>query len=143
MTRKETRSKLLALGVRAEFLPGGFLVGDEIWELGDVNLTAADLAGASLEGADLTGADLELANLSEADLTRAKLYHADLYRANLNGAKLIGANLKGAILTDVTWVTPNQMAGAAQLGDAIACPAVIAGLLSQLLNRTSKKRAKS
>ena len=69
------------------------------------NLREADLTGANLGEANLTQANLDranfsLANLGEANLTEAYLGGAYLSQVNLRGAKLFHANLREANLTE-------------------------------------------
>jgi uncharacterized protein YjbI with pentapeptide repeats len=66
-----------------------------------------DLHGAFLRGADLSFTKLRRAKLAGADLSRATLRGSDLA-----GADLRGTILRGADLTDVTNLTPEQLAHA-------------------------------
>jgi len=68
-------------------------------DLNGANLRDADLSGADFRDADLSGADLSVANLSGADLSVANLSGADLSVANLSGTNLSGTNLSVANLS--------------------------------------------
>src|SRR5262249_16528730 len=63
------------------------------------NLSGANLSGAHLGRARLTEANLISANLSGANLNAAKLTEAKLSSANLREANLMGTNLGGADLS--------------------------------------------
>jgi uncharacterized protein YjbI with pentapeptide repeats len=65
---------------------------------GNIDLFAADLAGAQIPEADLTNANLEKADLSDADLT-----DANLYRANLSGADLTNTKLESVMAAQSRW----------------------------------------
>jgi uncharacterized protein YjbI with pentapeptide repeats len=67
-------------------------------DLGEPNLSGADLSGAKLIEANLRGANLCKANLSGANLLLANLGRAKLYEANLSEARLMQADLSGAHL---------------------------------------------
>ncbi len=68
-------------------------------DLGDVDLSGANLRFADLSDTDLNRATLTNANVSVADLRRSRLTNADLSGANLNGTNLTGADLSGANLS--------------------------------------------
>jgi hypothetical protein len=90
-----------------------------------VDLGEADLSGANLSRANLSRADLYAANLSDADLSRAILAGANLSRVHLSRANLTGANLMDAYLrdTNLSWANLN----AANLSDADLSRAILAG----------------
>lgn len=77
-----------------------------VWEIanlenvGERELSHADLRGASLPFAKLSGAKLSHAELRGANLYRAELQDTDLQSANLSRTELQGANLKGANLKE-------------------------------------------
>ncbi len=79
------------------------------------NLAEADLSGAALNGTDLTDATLRKANLTDADLRSAHLRRADLTGADLTGADLHLADLRGANLTGARLLkarlSPSQLRG--------------------------------
>jgi hypothetical protein len=64
------------------------------------NLGEADLSPANLGGTDFSEADLREANLGNAELSKARLRGADLFQADLIQARLRGADLSGA---DLSW----------------------------------------
>jgi uncharacterized protein YjbI with pentapeptide repeats len=76
--------------------------------LGETDLSSANLSGAILSEADLSGADLSNTNLDATVLYKADLSGADLYKANLNNAQGItneeleqqAASLEGATMPD-------------------------------------------
>ncbi len=76
----------------------GCNVGDV--DLSGANLTGAKLSKANLGEADLSGANLSGTNLHHTDLSRANLSGANLTKATLTYAKLTNANLSGATWTD-------------------------------------------
>jgi hypothetical protein len=80
--------------------PFGADIGD--CELSHADLTGAQLVSANLAYAHLFGADLNGAVLVHADLFAAYLTSADLTSANLKDANLIGADLTGAIWSNTT-----------------------------------------
>ena len=109
-------------------------------DLSYANLLGADLNGASLFKANLGGADLSYADLRGAflsrshllganfigaNLSRAYLLEAILRRANLSGANLSGANLSGAHLMGAH-LTGARLMGA-HLGDAYLSEANLSG----------------
>ena len=61
--------------------------------LGESNLSGADLKGSDFKGANLSGADLKGADLSGSELTDANLSGSDLTDANLTFAIMNGAIL--------------------------------------------------
>jgi hypothetical protein len=67
--------------------------------LGEANLSRANLSGANLVEADLSYANLRGADIRGADLSNANLHGADLSDAKLSGADLNGANLFETNLT--------------------------------------------
>jgi uncharacterized protein YjbI with pentapeptide repeats len=76
-------------------------------DLGQVDLTAANLEEAWLDRANLRGAILTEANLGRADLRGAKLIRANLSRANLGGADLSEVDLSEANLKKAGLVRAN------------------------------------
>jgi hypothetical protein len=76
-------------------------------DLGDANLSKAQLSGANLIDANLSGANLIDANLIDANLRRANLIDANLSSAILRYANLIDANLSGANLIDANLIDAN------------------------------------
>ncbi|WP_405681200.1 pentapeptide repeat-containing protein [Streptomyces sp. NBC_00868] len=68
--------------------------------LGNADLTCADLRSTDLTDACLTKADLTHSDLRDAHLSHANLDGADLTRADLRFTRLIRASLDGAHLTD-------------------------------------------
>jgi TIR domain/Pentapeptide repeats (8 copies) len=104
--------------------------GEEIPDLSQANVVAANLSSVKFRSAKLCYADLCYANLMGADLNDADLSGADLTGADLSGANLTGANLGcanlgGAHLSDV------------QLGSANLCNAslVAADIIRADLNQ--------
>jgi hypothetical protein len=100
------------------------------WDLGQADLSKAnlisadlehaDLERANLQDADLTRARLRRANFADADLSRAVLHHADLRGVDLRGAKLDltdlrYANLRYALVGEVdlrtSLITAEQLKG--------------------------------
>ena len=75
-----------------------------------IDLGEADLTGANLSRVNLSRADLYAANLSDADLSRAILAGANLREANLAGTYLHGANLRHANLSGASLVGANLVA---------------------------------
>jgi uncharacterized protein YjbI with pentapeptide repeats len=69
-------------------------------DLRAANLLGKDLSEANLSGADLRGADLREADLSYANLKGANLCKADLRKADLRAASLHGADLSRADLSE-------------------------------------------
>ena len=89
--------------------------------LGGANLNWAELTGANLAGADLSGAylsraDLKWANLAEAKLAGADLLEANLSRADLSESDLSGADLRGTDLREANFSRSNL--GGANLSGA-------------------------
>ena len=76
-----------------------FLIEAEVISKLKLNLGNADLSGADLRDADLNGANLRDADLSGADFRDADLSGADLSVANLSGTNLSGTNLSVANLS--------------------------------------------
>ena len=76
-------------------------------DLNGANLRDADLSGADFRDADLSGADLSVANLSGTNLSGTNLSVANLSGANLSGANLSGADLRCADLSfaDLSFAT--------------------------------------
>jgi hypothetical protein len=73
--------------------------------LGQADLSQADLGRANLGQTDLSGANLSMADLRVASLREANLSMADLRGANLSMANLSWADLSGANLSraDLSW----------------------------------------
>jgi uncharacterized protein YjbI with pentapeptide repeats len=102
--RTVARTRTLALlrrtdgerkGLVLRFLYQSNLIGkdDAVVDLGDADLSGANLLDANLSGADLLDANLRGANLIHADLSGANLRNAKLVSADLSGARLSGADL--------------------------------------------------
>jgi len=75
-------------------------------------LQQADLHDANLERADLRDARMSVSDLMRANLKGADLRGADLWMSDLKDTNLEGADLRGANLTEVTNLTPAQLASA-------------------------------
>jgi uncharacterized protein YjbI with pentapeptide repeats len=74
-------------------------------DLAGADLGEANLSGANLSKTDLKTADLHEANLRGANLNKSNLVDANLIVADLTGAQLISADLSGANLlgAQLTW----------------------------------------
>jgi uncharacterized protein YjbI with pentapeptide repeats len=90
-SREEIEERLRAGQHDALNFPRAQLAGVD---LGHLELTKANFAGADLSGSNLAHTDLSEANLSGADLEGAVMFGA-----NLTGAELLGANLRAANLS--------------------------------------------
>ena len=109
---------------RSEAFKQVFRLNSAPWaELGDINLSHANLAGAdlyyvnlkkanmnavSLEKANLEGANLEEAVLYGAELGEVNLHTANLKKAYLHAADLEKANLSGADLSEAYLYAANM-----------------------------------
>ena len=92
-------------------------------DLSDANLRFADLTDANLQRATLTNADISVAdlrrsNLSNADLTGANLNGTNLSRADLSGANLNKTSLRNADLSGAN-LTATRMMGADLAGTRV------------------------
>jgi Pentapeptide repeats (8 copies) len=109
--RRNASYDLGRIDLAAANLSGADLTGTRLSDadLTGARLTGADLTGAKLADADLTHANLTHANLSRANLTHANLSRANLTRANLSRARLTEADLIGADLSDADLTGVNLM----------------------------------
>lgn len=82
--------------------------------LSNADLDRITLSGVNLSGTDMSGTTLRRANLSEANLCYANFFAANLRASDLSDANLSGTDLSGAFDT-----TPEQLAKAKTLKDAI------------------------
>ena len=97
-------------------------------DLKGANLQQADLKGANLQQADLRGANLQQADLRGANLQQADLRGANLQQADLEGANLEGANLTQADLTEAIELKPSQIKSAINWGKAFYVPEILDSL---------------
>jgi hypothetical protein len=101
--KREDLLKYLEMGAGSWNQAKSYL-GEEVFDLREVDLRDRRLFGGDFSEVDLRGANLNGCDLRKADFTRARLSGASLRNCRLDGAtimnaSLIGANLSGAVLS--------------------------------------------
>ncbi|MDP2692459.1 MAG: pentapeptide repeat-containing protein [bacterium] len=111
MNRKETKKKLIEIGISPCFLDDNMY-----WDMSNELLLGIDLSGA-----DLTAVKLQGSNLQDTNLQGVIFKNADLRRAHLSWANLLDADFEGATLVEVE-ITTYQLAQAKNLEHAYLDP---------------------
>ncbi|MDX2215251.1 MAG: pentapeptide repeat-containing protein [Oculatellaceae cyanobacterium bins.114] len=96
-----------------------------VWRVVNERVTGANLGNEDLSCANLTGVNLSNANLGYANLSKAILDSANLTEANLSGANLVDTDLRRSNLTEV--ILNGADLTEADLQNAILCKAALSG----------------